>query len=100
MVTHLVVSYSYPKGVHLPVDPDADDAIPNAACQEPPGPGDELADICDDGDESPVTCPACLAWLNDGDNRLKLLNIDGWIRKHVGDPNLWYFDVPMPRVEG
>jgi hypothetical protein len=50
------------------------------------------------GDEPLITCPACLDWLAQGDNRLFVTpgGTNEWIQNHLiaGNPELWYVDVP------
>jgi hypothetical protein len=88
MTTHLIMSYSYPGGWRTPDDV----ATPHAACRAA-DPQDAMVDIYSGGDESAIDCEGCLAWLNAGDNRMLLLDVDKWIRKHAADEDLRYIDI-------
>lgn len=48
-----------------------------------------------------ITCPECLEWLADEDNRLLYFNAREWVRKHyeAGDRDLRYIDIPVFPVE-
>jgi hypothetical protein len=72
--------------------------IPLSACDQAETEGHRLVSIYPHGDESLITCTACLAWLAEEDNRLLLLDVGEWIRKHAaaGDRNLRYIDIPVP----
>lgn len=67
---------------------------PLTACGQP---GQQISIYPDGAGEDQVTCPACLEWLAGGDNRLMLLDMDEWIRRHAGDVH--YIDIPVPGEE-
>lgn len=91
VTTHLIMSYSYPGGWRR----SGDATTPHPACRAA-SPQDGMVDIYPDGDESKIDCGGCLAWLNADDNRMMLLNVDQWIRKHAADADLRYISIPPP----
>lgn len=92
MTTHLTRAYRLAglgeAGERIP-------SVPLAACDATDG---SQADIYPDGDgEDRIDCPACLEWLADGDNRLLILDVTGWIRRRIarGDADICYIDIPV-----
>ena len=76
---------------------------PIPACREEVPAGDELISLYDvrkdpealAAAEARITCEQCREWLADEDHRLLLLDVDGWIRKHMasGDRDIRYVDI-------
>ena len=95
----MIQAYRFPHGVRP--RGRGEPRIPLSACSAVEGPEDELLDIYPDGDETPITCEACLEWLHESDNWLKLFRVNEWLRKHVAaeDRNIRYVDIPVPGDE-
>jgi hypothetical protein len=70
-----------------------DPFVPVAACRATDG---GQVSIYPDGDgEDRIDCLACLGWLNDGDNRLLILDVGEWITRHAADHSIRYTDIDV-----
>ena|SRR5271155_3747884 len=90
MTVHLTRAYTPQGGLRRP---KAEQAI--AACSRKPGL--EQVSVYDEPEnEKLITCPDCLIWLNEGDNRLLVVKdgVEQWIRNHVNDTEIYSTGIP------